>query len=86
MGARPVWIDLDPETMSMSLDDLSDKLNSSIKAVILYHIAGYPSDSERIAKLCRDREIILIEDCNNAIGATINDRTVGLFGDYAFTH
>ena len=69
--------------MSMSLDDLSDKLTSSIKAVIVYHVAGYPSDAERIAKLCRDQEITLIEDCNNAIGATINDRTVGLFGDYA---
>ena len=49
--------------MSMSLDDLSDKLTSSIKGVV-YHIAGHPSDVERIAMSI---EITLIEDCNNAI-------------------
>ncbi len=83
LGARPVWIDINPETMSMSLEDLSAKLTPSVKAVMAYHIAGYPSDSVRIAALCRDRGIPLIEDCNNAIGATFDDRPVGVFGEYA---
>lgn len=83
LGARPVWIDIDPETMSMSVEDLAEKLTPSVKAVMAYHIAGYPSDASRIAKLCRDRGIPLIEDCNNAIGATRGGRPVGLDGDYA---
>ena len=83
LGARPVWIDIDPATMSMSLEDLSNKLTSSIKAVIVYHVAGYPSDVRRIAELCRDLGVSLIEDCNNAIGATFDDCPVGVVGDYA---
>lgn len=83
LGARPVWIDIDPATMSMSLEDLAAKLTPSVKAVMVYHIAGYPSDSVRIAALCRDRGIPLIEDCNNAIGATIEGRPVGVEGEYA---
>lgn len=83
LGARPVWIDIDPETMSMSVEDLAAKLNPSVKAVMLYHIAGYPSDTRRIAALCRERGIPLIEDCNNAIGAKLDGSPVGLMGDYA---
>ena len=83
LGARPVWIDIDPETMSMSVQDLAIKLNPSVKAVMVYHIAGYPSDTHRIAAMCRERGIPLIEDCNNALGATLDSRPVGTVGDYA---
>jgi len=83
LGARPVWIDIDPETMSMSVEDLAAKLNPSVKAVMVYHIAGYPSDTQRIAAMCNERGIPLIEDCNNAVGATLDSRPVGTVGNYA---
>jgi dTDP-4-amino-4,6-dideoxygalactose transaminase len=83
LGAYPVWIDIDPSTMSMSVDDLAAKLRPSVKAVMVYHIAGYPADSFRISNLCRKHGIPLIEDCNNAIGASINGKPLGLLGDYA---
>jgi dTDP-4-amino-4,6-dideoxygalactose transaminase len=83
LGARPVWVDIDPTTMSMCVRDLAAKLKPSVKAVMLYHVAGYPADSVRIAALCRDRGIPLIEDCNNAIGATFDNRPVGVLGEYA---
>jgi perosamine synthetase len=63
--------------MSRSVEDRAAKLNPSVKAVIVYHIAGYPSDTHRIAAICRQRGIPLIEDCNNAIGATLDSRPVG---------
>lgn len=84
LGANPVWIDIDPLTMSMSVEDLEKKLKPSIKAVMVYHIAGYPSDIRRIAAICRGRGVKIIEDCNNAIGATLDDgHPVGTIGDYA---
>jgi dTDP-4-amino-4,6-dideoxygalactose transaminase len=83
MGARPVWIDIDPTSMSMSVDDLAKRLTPSVKAVMVYHVAGYPADTVRIAALCRDRGIPLIEDCNNAIGATLDGCHVGAQGEYA---
>lgn len=83
LGARPVWIDIDPETMSMSVEDLAAKLSPSVKAVMVYHIAGYPSDTHRIAAMCSERGIALIEDCNNAIGTTLGGHPVGTVGDFA---
>lgn len=83
LNARPVWIDIDPMSMSMSVDDLAENLKPSVKAVLLYHVAGYPADSLRIAALCKDRGIPLIEDCNSAIGATFGNLPVGVHGEYA---
>ena len=83
MGAHPVWIDIDPMTMSMSVKDLAAKLDPTVKAVMVYHIAGYPADSIRISALCRELGIPLIEDCNNSIGATFDSQPVGVHGDYA---
>jgi perosamine synthetase len=83
LGARPVWIDVDSVSMSMSVEDLAAKLKPSVKAVMVYHVAGYPADTRTIASLCRRRGIPLIEDCNNAIGATLQGRPVGVYGEYA---
>lgn len=83
LGARPVWIDIDPTTMSMCVEDLAANLKPSVKAVMVYHVAGYPADMARISALCRDRGIPLVEDCNNAIGATLENRPIGLHGEYA---
>lgn len=83
LGARPVWIDIDPTTMSMCVEDLAVHLKPSVKAVMVYHVAGYPADMVRISALCRDKGIPLVEDCNNAIGARIDNRPIGLHGEYA---
>ncbi len=82
-GAKPLWIDLDPDTMAMSADDLAAKITPATKAVTLYHVAGYPAPVDRIAKLCLERGIPLIEDCNAAVGATYGDRPVGRVGSFS---
>jgi perosamine synthetase len=83
LGARAVWIDIEPATLSMSLSDLERKLTPKVKAVMVYHVAGYPADMESISTLCRNRGVVLIEDCNNAIGAMTADQPVGTHGDYS---
>lgn len=83
VGASPTWIDVDPVTMSMCPDDLAKKLTPRVKAVLLYHVAGYPARVKYIAEICRKNNIILIEDCNNALGAKIDGLPVGTIGDFA---
>lgn len=83
LGARAVWVDIEPSTLSMSVCDLAKKLNPRVKAVFVYHVAGYPADIEQIAQLCRSRGIPLIEDCNNALGAKAAGKPVGAYGDYS---
>lgn len=82
-GARAVWVDIDPETASMSIDDVKRALSPRTKAVMLYHVSGYPGPAHEVAALCRDHGIALIEDCNNAFGALQDGAPVGGIGDYA---
>jgi perosamine synthetase len=82
-GAIPLWIDIDPATMTMSPDDLAAKLSPATKAVTLYHVAGYPGPVDKIAAICRERGIPLIEDCNAAIGATTGGQHAGCAGAFS---
>jgi perosamine synthetase len=83
LGALAVWVDMDPERASMSAEDFERAISPRTKAAMIYHVAGYPGPTEQIAKICKQRGIVLIEDCNNALGATQNGVSVGRIGDYA---
>lgn len=83
VGAIPQWIDTDPETLSMCPEDLEKKISSKTKAVILYHIAGYPAKSLEISAICRKIGVKLIEDCNNSLGAKVDGDRIGKTGDFA---
>lgn len=83
LGAKPVWVDIDPATASMSVEDFKRSLSPRAKAVMIYHVAGYPGPAAEIATLCRERGIAFIEDCNNALGATQHGMPVGRVGDFA---
>lgn len=82
-GAVPVWVDVKPQSIEIDLDDLIRKVSTKTKAVILYHVAGYPGPAKELAALCQERGITLIEDCDNALFASRNAVPVGSHGDFA---
>lgn len=82
-GATPVWVDVSQDTVSMSVSDLESKVTKKTKAVVLYHVAGYPGPAKEVSELCKKHGLILIEDCDNALLAAKNSVTVGSYGDFA---
>lgn len=81
-GATPVYVDVDPETMLIDLDRLEIRIaEERLDAVIATHLFGLMVDMPRLAKLCRDRDIALIEDCAQAHGAMIDGTKAGAFAD-----
>jgi perosamine synthetase len=81
--AIPIWVDVRPDTVEMDVNDLESKITEKTKAVILYHIAGYPGPAKEIAAVCKKRNIVLIEDCNNSLLASRNNMLAGSHGDFA---
>ncbi|MDD0982934.1 DegT/DnrJ/EryC1/StrS family aminotransferase [Pseudomonas shahriarae] len=81
--ATPVWVDVSPASVSMDVADFESRITEKTKAVILYHVAGYPGPAREIAAICNKHGITLIEDCNNAMLATHDSAPVGSFGDFA---
>jgi dTDP-4-amino-4,6-dideoxygalactose transaminase len=82
-GARPIWVDVDPQTGAMDPQSLLRSITPASKAVLLYHPAGYPAQVKRIAEICQQHRLKLIEDCDNALLARAGDQFVGSYGDYA---
>jgi dTDP-4-amino-4,6-dideoxygalactose transaminase len=83
IGARAVWADIEPDSAQMSIDSLESLINPSTKAIVVYHVAGYPGNLVEIKRAADYFKIPLIEDANNAMGATVNGSPIGTFGDYA---
>jgi dTDP-4-amino-4,6-dideoxygalactose transaminase len=80
-GARPVFCDVDPRTLSPSVDDVAAALGPRTKAVILVHYGGYPGDVLAIAELCRERGVILVEDAACSVASRVNGQACGVIGD-----
>jgi len=66
---------------TMDPNDLERKINSRTKAVLLVHMNGACGDIERIRDICRQRNLLLIEDVAQANGATFRGKPLGSFGD-----
>ncbi|WP_439862830.1 DegT/DnrJ/EryC1/StrS family aminotransferase [Pseudomonas antarctica] len=81
--AVPVWVDVSVGSVSMDIADLEAKISKKTKAVILYHVAGYPGPAKEISELCRRHNVVLIEDCDNSLLATQDSMAVGSHGDFA---
>jgi dTDP-4-amino-4,6-dideoxygalactose transaminase len=82
-GAKVELVDCNREDLCMSFDDLERKVaRHEPRAVFLVHIGGHIAfDVDRVAELCRDEGIVLIEDCAHAHGAEWNGRRPGTWGD-----
>ena len=83
LGARPCWVDIDPATGLLDPAGLRGRITARTKACVVYHAGGYPAAMPEIAAICREHGIALIEDCNTALGARLQDQAVGAWGDAA---
>lgn len=83
IGAEPVYVDIDPETMTMSSSALEEACACKPKAIIVTHLYGQLADIERAVNIAKQAGIPLIEDCAQSHGAQINNKKAGSFGDIA---
>jgi len=81
LGAIPVFVDINPETFNMCLDDLEEKIDASFSAVIFVDTFGNPSGLEDIFELCQKYKVPLLEDAACALGSEVNNMKVGSIAD-----
>jgi len=79
-GMKPVFVDINPRTLGMDLDQVLAKITPATKAVFLTHILGYNGLTESFVEELKSRGIALIEDVCESHGATMNGRKCGTFG------
>lgn len=80
-GMRITLVDSDIGTYNINTEKLEQAITAETKALVLPHILGNMSDMKRIMKLVEENELLLLEDCCEAIGSRYGNRMLGSFGD-----
>tara|TARA_A100001015_G_scaffold316902_1_gene432390 strand:+ start:527 stop:1630 length:1104 start_codon:yes stop_codon:yes gene_type:complete len=81
VGARPVFVDI-REDHNIDSTAIAEKITRRTKAIMAVHLTGRPAAMEQIRQIADNHGIYVIEDAAQAIGATLNGRAVGSFGDF----
>lgn len=74
------------ENLMINLDDIKKRITSKTKIIIVIHYFGFPQEEiEELCRLCKEKKIILVEDCVHGFMTKKGDKYLGLFGDFSFT-
>jgi len=81
-GLKIKFIDVDPKTLNIDADNLISKINKKTKVITLVNILGISANNEKIVNYAKKNNIIVIEDNCEGLGAKLNNKHLGTFGDF----
>ena len=82
-GLKVKFVDIDLNTLNISLSDLEKKVSKKSKALMLVHALGNCTDMKKLTSICKKNNIILIEDTCEALGSTYRNKPLGTFGEFS---
>jgi len=83
VGAKPIFADIEEETLGLAPEDVEEKIGEKTKAIIPVHYAGLPCRIRELKEIAEDHNLTLIEDAAEGFGAKVKEEYVGTFGDSA---
>jgi len=83
IGAKPVFCEVEPDTLNIDLDDAEKRITKKTKAIIVVHYGGTACDMKRALSIGRKRDLWIVEDAAHAFGSTYHGKRIGSFGDVA---
>lgn len=89
LGAKPVFVDVLPDTLCIDPDKITAAITDRTKAIIPVHLYGSMADMDRIMAIARKHQLIVIEDCAHAHGGIWSGRgigSIGHVGSFSFQH
>jgi dTDP-4-amino-4,6-dideoxygalactose transaminase len=82
-GAKPVFVDIDPQTYNLDPEKIQEAITPQTKSILPVHLYGQPADMDPISKIASENELFVIEDAAQAHGAIYKGKMVGALGDMA---
>ena len=84
LGAKPIYVDIDPAGYNIDITSLESRITSKTRAIIIQHTFGIPADIRGVVEIAEKHGLFVIEDCCHAVGSLYEGIEVGTFGDAAF--
>jgi dTDP-4-amino-4,6-dideoxygalactose transaminase len=81
VGAKPVFVDIDPDTFNLDLAQIEQAINPRTKAIMPVHLFGQPLDMTGLMAIAKAHQLYVIEDCAQATGASWGEDKIGSIGD-----
>ncbi len=82
VGARPVFVDIDPVTRNIDLNRIEAAITPATRAIIPVDLAGLPVDRDRLYAIAKKHNLRIVEDAAQSLGSTWNGRRIGATGDF----
>lgn len=81
VGARPIFVDIEEDTLCMDPKDLERKITKRSKVVIPVHYGGHPADMDAIRRIAKKHNLFVVEDASHACGAEYKNEKIGGLSD-----
>jgi len=81
--AKIIYSDIEKKSLWFDIVELENNINSNTKAIIVQHTFWKPSNIKKIAKLAKEKNIVLIEDCAHSLWSSVEDKKLGTFWDFS---
>jgi dTDP-4-amino-4,6-dideoxygalactose transaminase len=84
LGAKPIYVDIEPKTFNLNIGLLEEKISSKTKVIITQHTYGYVCDMDPLLQIADRNNVPVIEDCCLCLGSTYKNKLAGTFGKAAY--
>ncbi len=83
LGARPVFVDIDPNTYAMDHSKLESAITKKTKAIVPVHLFGQTAEMDPVVQIAKEHEIFVVEDAAQALGSSYKNKRAGSLGHLA---
>jgi CDP-6-deoxy-D-xylo-4-hexulose-3-dehydrase len=81
VGFEPVFVDIDLETLNLNLEEVEQKAKEGCKVITFAHVLGNPPNMDKLMNIVKEYDLILLEDCCDALGSLYKEKPLGSFGE-----
>jgi dTDP-4-amino-4,6-dideoxygalactose transaminase len=83
LKVKLIFVDIDPETLNMSIPDLKNKITNKSRAIVVVNYGGLPANMDEINNVAQENSLIVINDNAHALGAKYKNQEIGLTSDFS---
>jgi CDP-6-deoxy-D-xylo-4-hexulose-3-dehydrase len=83
LGFEPLFVDIDLDTLNLNLDQVEEQAKKGARVITFAHVLGNPPNMDKLMEIIKTYNLILLEDCCDALGSTYDGKPLGSFGEFS---